>query len=134
MGCPRQFHSSIAAAFSPVAFLARVPFLRNRDSRHGFRRGAYSFRRTGAHVAGTCVSDSAVLRLFPVARGLQIFCRPQQNGGIVAAKSDRAVAADAKKPAHLASQVAMIDAKRQAGSLADRAGATLPLEHHVVVL
>src|SRR5262245_40408525 len=99
MVCPRQFHSSIAAALSPVAFLARVPFVRNRDARHGSRRGACSLRRTGGHFAGTCVSDRAraILRLLPVARGLQIGLRRLQKGGVVAEKSDRAVAADAKK-------------------------------------
>jgi hypothetical protein len=64
---------------------------------------------------------------------LQIGCRRQQKGALVVEKAKPAVALDAKKTACPADQVAMVDAKPLAGSLADRAGAALPLEHRLVV-
>jgi len=64
---------------------------------------------------------------------LQIGCRRQQKGAVVVEKAKPAVALDAKKTAYPADQVTMVDAKPLAGSPADRAGATLPREHHIVV-
>src|SRR5262245_43381979 len=94
MVSPRQVQSSIDVTLYPVALLAHVPFVRNRDGSHRFSRGVYSFRRAAAPFAGRYASDSAraVLRLLPVARGLQIFRGRPQKGGVVAAQSDRTIA------------------------------------------
>src|SRR4030088_2768859 len=53
--------------------------------------------------------------------------------GVVVAEADRTVALGAEQPPRLVAHMAMIDAQRRVGSLADRAGAILPLQHRLVV-